>query len=332
MAKGKKRYRFNSVDFITYVWEKRRYLLLIVLLAAILSAIASFLITPKFESQVVLYPATSASISKTAFAQEDNLKFGNEQETEQLIQVLNSEEIKGRIIHKFDLAKHYKIKTSSDFWKTQLTNIYRGNISIKQTEYSSIIIDAIDVDPDTSALIANEISNQVDSVFTHVQRERAQKTLAIVEKEYVRLQQEINKIEDSLKFIQEHGVTDYESQSRAYSKAYAEALANGKFEGAKRVELKLKTMAQYSATNAMLTELLKAETLRLSNLKARYLEAKVDAEQTIPHKFVIDKAYPSDKKAYPKRLLIVLVSTISAFFMALLLLIIRDSITYKNHD
>jgi uncharacterized protein involved in exopolysaccharide biosynthesis len=56
------------------------------------------------------------------------------------------------------------------------------------------------------------------------------------------------------------------------------------------------------------------------------MEARVDAEQVIPHKFVIDQAYKSDKKAYPKRLIIILVSAISAFSLALLLMIIIDSI------
>jgi len=284
-----------------------------------------------------MFPASSASISKTLLArntspQNDIVRFGTEEEGEQLLQVLNSEEIRGKIIQKFNLAKHYDIDTTSRYWKTNLYQEYKGNISFRRTELMSIIIEVLDTKPDTAAMIANEISNQVDTVMTRIQHERAKQGLAIVEKEYTEMTNQMNRMEDSLKTIRELGVINYKAQSKAFNDAYAKVLIQGKTQGARLIENQLKILAKYGGNYNSLTDLLLYETQRLSELKGKYMEAKADAEQSIPHKFVVDRAYPSEKKAYPQRMLIVLVSTLSAFFVALLLLIIRDSINYKLKD
>jgi len=337
MGKHKKNLRLDSIDFINYVWSKRKMLITVSIIAFIVSAIVSLTIKPKFKSSVVLFPASSASISKSLLSrntsqQNDILRFGGEEEGEQLMQVLNSEDIRYKIIQKFNLAHHYRIDTAKNFGRTKLFGEYKNNIKYMRTEFMSVIIEVLDIKPDTAALIANEISNQVDSVMTRIQHERAIKGLAIVEKEYTTMVKQMNLMEDSLRKIGDLGVNDYKSQTKAYNEAYAKALLSGRSQGTKEIESKLKMLAKYGANYTDLTDLLYNETQRLSELKGKYMEAKVDAEQSIPHKFVVDRAYPSEKKAYPQRTLIVLMSTLSAFLVALLLLIIRDSINIKTKD
>jgi uncharacterized protein involved in exopolysaccharide biosynthesis len=337
MGKHKKHFSFTSVDFIVYVWTKRKLLITITIIAAIVSAIVSFTITPKFKSSVVLFPASSGSISKTLISQagnpkDDILKFGSEEEAEQLLQVLNSEEIRSKIIKKYDLAKHYKIDTASRFWRTKLFNEYKSNIKFKLTEYMSVVVEVLDKHPDTAAFIANEISDQIDTVMSRIQNDRAKKALALVEKEYNEMVNQMNQMSDSLRKIRELGVINYKAQSKALNDAYAKALVQGNAHGIKEIEAKLKILAKYGGKYNQLSDLLLDETLRLSDLRGKFMEAKVDAEQTIPHKFVVDKAYTSEKKAYPIRSLIVLVSALSAFFIALLLVIIRDSISNRKKN
>ena len=52
--------------------------------------------------------------------------------------------------------------------------------------------------------------------------------------------------------------------------------------------------------------------------------AKVDAENQLPHKFIVTNAYIPEIKAYPKRSIIVVVSTLSAFLMGLMMLLMFD--------
>jgi uncharacterized protein involved in exopolysaccharide biosynthesis len=336
MSKNKQKFNFNSTDFISYIWSKKKVLVLVSFIAGVISVIFSMTITPKYRSSVVLFPASSGSVSRSLLSsgnsQDDLLKFGTEQEGEQLMQVLSSSRIKEKIIHKYNLIKHYKIDTTAAFWKTTLSDEFNGNIKFRRTEFMSVIIDVLDINPDTAAIIANEISDQVDTIMSGIQHDRAQKALALVEKEYMNMVGQMNEMEDSLKRIRQLGVIDYKTQSKALNEAYAKAIAQGRTSGARIIENKLKILAQYGGAYVALSELLRKETKRLSELKGKYMECRMDAEQTIPHKFVVDKAYPSEKKAYPKRSFIVLISVVSAFFMTLLVLILWDSISYKIRD
>jgi uncharacterized protein involved in exopolysaccharide biosynthesis len=332
MSKKKKdQFDFNSSDFISYVWGNRKTLVTITLFAVFVSAIVSLLITPKFKSTVVMFPASSAAISRSLLTeagpyQQDILRFGEEEDAEQLMQILNSEQIKENIIRKFHLAEHYGLDIKGKFVKTRLEQEFKGNISFRRTEYRSVIIEVLDKDRTYAANIANEISNQIDTVINKMQKERAKKALQIVEKEYYALASHINHMQDSLSSIMKQGVMDYESQAEVFNEAYADALANGRMQGAKTLEQKLNILAKYGNNYVSMRDLLSRENGRLSILRQKYMEAQVDAQQDLPHKFIVDKAFEAEKKSYPIRSLIVLISAVSAFFIALLALIIKDSI------
>ena len=61
-------------------------------------------------------------------------------------------------------------------------------------------------------------------------------------------------------------------------------------------------------------------------VKIKMMNAIVDMDTEIPVKFVIERAIPADKKTYPKKSLIVLLSTVSAFILAVLALLTINKI------
>ena len=65
-------------------------------------------------------------------------------------------------------------------------------------------------------------------------------------------------------------------------------------------------------------------------LKEKYDQAKVDAEQNFPEKFVVDRAFPAEKKSYPIRWVIVAVSTLSALIIALLAIALLENLKKLN--
>jgi uncharacterized protein involved in exopolysaccharide biosynthesis len=337
MGKKRDRLRFDSSNIVIYVWNRRKILILVSLLAFVVTSIVSLMITPKYKSSVVMFPVPSASvsgslISENMFAGNELLKFGGEEESEQLLQVLQSLEIRERIVKKYKLVKHYGIDSTSKYFRWHLNKEYDNNIKFRRTEFMSIVIDVLDTDADTAAFIANDIGNFVDTVMNKIIKERAIKALALVETEYKGLSHKINELQDSLKKIGLLGVSNYDAQTEILNNAYAQALKDGNQNAANRIESKLNVLAKYGSVYISLRELLTKETERLSALTAKYQQAKMDVEQDLPYKFVVDKAYASDKKAYPKRALMVLVTTISVFFFALILLIVRDTIIYKRKD
>lgn len=324
----------NSSNIIILLWQKKLPIIVITLIAAFGSIIFSmpFFIPPKFKSQVVLFPSSTNSISKALLGtnpamKQDLMQFGEEEDAEQLLQVLNSSKIRDRIIQKYNLKKHYDIDTTGKFPRTLMFKEYESNIKYRRTENMAVEITVLDIDPDTAALIANDIAALLDSVKIAMQKERALKGFKIVEAEYKSLQDDIKLAEDSLAKLREFGVNDYETQAEALNVQLAKEIAkNQNSPAVKALNEKIAVLAKYGSPYVSLRDALEHDKKKLSELKAKYDEAKIDANEELPQTFIVDKAYAAEKKSYPIRWLIVAISTFGAFLFSAFMIILITSL------
>lgn len=309
--KQAKNYNFNSIDLLIYIWKKRFILGIVGILAGVTSIIISLMITPMFESSVVMFPTTSASVSKDLLSQNYSGRqsvhgFGEEEQAEQLLQILNSEPVRSRIIQKYNLMEHYEIEANSRYPLTQLYDQYRSNINFRLTEYMSVEISVMDSDPVYAADMANDISDLVDTVFNSMKKARAIEAYRLVEYEYLEAAANLAVLQDSLEQI------TAESSKNAKGGDSSEVLAN--------------LISENGILYLSIMNRVRYETALVAELSLKHKEARLEKEQNLPHKFVVEKAYPSEKKAYPKKSLIVVVSTLASLLFALIVLIIMDNI------
>lgn len=326
-----KNQEFSSFDLFVFLWKWRKPIIIICTLAAITSAIVSLLIEEKYQSTVILYPAKTSSVSKSLLQESvvdklDFMGFGEEEESEQLLQILNSDEIRIEMIYLYDLWKHYGIDPEEKHAKTKMRQEYESNVSFQRTKFGSVRIDVLDTSAKVAASMANQISALLDSAKNRMQHERAEYGLRIVEEQYYNAKAEIDALVDSLKALGEMGIHDYESQSEVLNQQYAIALGKGDSRGAKALKEELEKLGQFGNNALALTQRLEFMTENVNDLKARYMQAKVDAEANLTHKFVVNHAYESDKKAYPIRWLIVVLSTLSAFIFTIILILAYQNI------
>lgn len=308
------------------ILKYRKHLIVIGVISILASVIFSspFFIKPLYKSIVILYPTASNSISKVLLSEnrgntKDILEFGEDEQTEQMLQVLNSNKIRDRIIVKYNLLEHYGIKKNSKYKMTNLYDQYEDNFTFRRTEYMAVKISVYDEDPQLAADMANDVGELVDSTINTMQKEIAKKAFRIVEKEYLSLKREVEAKEDSLTILRELGVHDYESQSEMFNRQLAIEMAQGNTSGVKRLEQKLEILAKYGGPYVSIRDALEHDKKLLSEIKAKYEEAKVDATENLPHKFVVSSAYKAERKSYPIRWLIVIITTFSALFLALLI-------------
>lgn len=322
---------FNITNIIIFLFKKRKAIIIITTVAAVVSIIVSLIIEEEFKSSVVIYPASTSSVSKALLtdmsrAPKDILKFGEEEETEQLMQVLQSNEIKEKIIAKYQLMQHYKINPTDKYAKTKLLKEYDDKISSRKTQYQAIEISVFDTDNNMAASIANDITLILDSVYNKVQKDRAFKALEIIENQYNLEKEYVAQLEDSLSVLRGLGIFDYQIQVSNYTEAHTAAIAKGQTQKAKLLQGKLDVLAKYGSAYNSLSQLQVKEIEQLSLLKSKYEEAKVDAYQNLPHKYIVNPAQVSEKKAKPIRWLIVVISTISAFIFAVFLLLVLENL------
>ena len=328
---------FDSTGFLLFLYKWKKLLLIIGLIAIAASMLfsSSFFITPKYRSTVIMFPTLSNSISKSLMTdngggKQDILEFGAEEQSEQLLQILNSNKIRARIIQKYNLVEHYKINPDSKYRNTLLFKEYENNISFRRTEFMAVEIEVLDKDPQMAADIANDIAALLDSTKNAMQKERAIKGYQIVEIEYKKLKAKIKQMEDSLKELRKKGVNDYETQAEAYNTQLAIALSHNNISGAHALEEKLNNLSEYGGAYVSMRDALEYEKKQLSVLETKYAEAKVDAEQVLPCKFIVNCAYKAEKKTYPIRWLIILVSTLSALLLGVLTIIVIENSNRKK--
>ncbi|MES2140466.1 MAG: hypothetical protein V4511_12230 [Bacteroidota bacterium] len=322
---------FNSLNILHFIYKWRMSLAIIGIGTFVISSIVSLTIQEKYKSTVILFPATTSSISKAllsdnSFKQDDVLAFGAEEEAEQMLQILNSDEIRTKISEKYNLLKHYDIDTSDKFKRTKLYDEFQSNITFKRTEYMSVKIEVMDINPDTAALIANDIAALHDSTKIRMQRERATQALIIVRNEYLEKEADVNAMTDSIKVINSYGLYDYESQSEVTTGQYAIAISKGDQRAIKALEEKLKVIANYGSVYVSLRDNLEFQRKQLNLLKTKYEGTKVDVEQVLPQKFVVSNAYPAEKKSYPVRWVIVVVSTMASLLMGIIAILLIENI------
>lgn len=302
--------------------------------AAICSIIVSLIIQDKYKSTVILFPTTTSSISKALISEnntgkEDVMQLGEEEEAEQMLQILNSDRIRTRIIEKYNLMKHYDIDKDEKYRQTKLHKEYDGNISFSRTEFLSVEINVLDHNADTAALIANDIANLIDTINNEMRKEIALQALKIVEHKYNDQKNTIKLLDDSLSVLRRSGVIDYESQAERLTEQLAIAIVQGKNSAVKELERRLNILGE-GGSAVILTNQLEFETEKLTLVHAKYEEAKMDAESSLQHKFIVNSAFAAEKKSYPIRWLIVVVSTLSAFLLTLILLLFVESIKSIN--
>jgi uncharacterized protein involved in exopolysaccharide biosynthesis len=357
---------YKSMGYFQFLnrWKKPIFII------GALSFIASFIfsgprfIKPKYKSSVIFFPTTTNSISKALLSEgstkEDILEFGSEEQAEQLLQILNSDEIRSRIVQKYHLMSHYHIDTTSEFPNTRLYEELENNIKFTRTEYMSVKIEVMDTDAQMAADIANDIGALLDTVKGKIQHVRALEGLKIVETEYKHKAMQISIMEDSLKGLRNKGIFDYKKQSAILSQEYTKASAEyynestqltilqndkststsaltsttARMKGAeakmKNMQAKIDNLANYGGASVALTDLVELERENLSLLKEKYEKAKVDVSENLSNKFIVNNAVKAEKKSYPIRWIVVLISVISSLLLLFFILIFFENITQSN--
>ena len=315
---------FDSSNLYVFLYKYRLHLGVLFVLSALLSSLVSLNIQEKYKSIAVVYPSNTSSVAKALISSRfggktDIMEFGEEEKSEQLLEVLNSDKVRSRLVEQYDLMAHYDIRldeTSTPNY--DLHDIFSENISYSQNKNMAVEIQVLDHSPDTAALIAQSVLDILDNVMNDIQKERAVQGFAVVKKAYHDLKSDIQEMEDSLAFIMSKGVLSIKSQSEVYGSAYTKAIAKGNMKVAEILQGKLDVLAKYGAKYISLKETLENERLRLSELRGKYDEAKVDAEERIQNYFVVTNPYAAEKKSYPIRWLIVLLSVVGTLLSGIL--------------
>lgn len=307
---------------LTFLFRKRKIILSFSFVASAIAFGLSYLITPLYLSTAIIFPAASSSVS---FSEQRNTKassmdFGEEEQAEQLVQILQSAQIKDLIVEKFDLMKHYNISESDGYKYDKLNKAYEGHFSFERTRFGSIKIDVLDRDPKLAARMANEIVSLIDTVKNNIIRKRTLPAFEITKRKKEQLENEINALLNEMDSLSKLGVVSLDVRSRLF-----QALVDSKNPQEKKLlQKKIEINSLLGSTFDGLERKRNEKITKLEDFKVAYEQAESDAATDFSHKFVVQRATIADKKDQPKRLIITIIAAIGSFIFIVFSLLLID--------
>lgn len=298
-----------NIDMLKLLFSKRKHIIIISLIGAVVAAIASFIITPKYKSTAFIYPVNIG-------------KYSMESQTEQLMQFVTAAEIREALLDRFHLAKHYDLDTLDPRFESFYMFAFEENVKISQTKYESIQIEILDKDPAMSQKLAYGV---VDAVNDHIRNGLNSKTVEFIDmhKKYTETKK---KRMDSLEIVlkgmsKEYGLLDYFTQVSQASRYYYKEIPSGKAEKLGEVMAKMgekgilfmSLMEQYKGDMQYYNESRQEMDKGIRDITKKFTYVTFAQEPNLP-----------DTKAFPKRSIMVVIGGISAFLFGCLFFIVMD--------
>ncbi len=311
-------------NLLVFIWKRRKIIMIVTVAAAVLAVVVSFLMTPIYRSTAIVFPAATSTVS---FSEQRNAKaaamdFGEEEQAEQLVQILQSSRIRDRIVEQFDLMKHYEIDTDDPNKHYKLVKAYNDNFFFVRTRFGSIQIDVLDKEPQRAADMANRIVELIDTVKNQMVSERTLPAFEINKRKKEMMESDRKRVLEQLDSLGALGVISLEGRTNLFQ-AYVDAKNPADREELKRtIEANLKDGATFDGLEFIRNE----KIAKLEEFLVSYEQAESDANTIFNHKFVVENAVVADKKDKPKRMIIVLLATMGAFVFVVFALLINERI------
>jgi len=321
--------QLQSTHLLRFIADRLRSFIAIGIGAAVLSSIAALMMEEQFKSTVIMFATPQHSIGEQFYEEikrNDLLEYGETEDAERLLQILNSDRIRARIITKYDLWTHYDIDRSEPGAQAMLGKEYNSNVDARLTRFGSIEVSVLDREPQRAANMANDIAFLADSVANRLRNDRAGEALGYAKSSLEQVQAEISSMEDELGELYGLGVYDFATQIEGLNEQYATAIAKGANTNAEKIRQQMAQLSNYANQFNKLSNLIEAAYEREAILKKRFELMKLDAETQMPSAFVVDYAAPADKKSKPIRWLIVVMSVASTLVFALLAMLAAENL------
>lgn len=306
---------FNSADLMQLILRWKKHLIIVGLISLVGSILFSspFFIKPKYKSFALIYPSNL-------------IAYSTESATEQMLQLTQSYDIRDKIINTFHLFEHYNIDTlKNKTFKSEVYKKYDENIIIKKTEYESMEITVYDTDPLIASQIADSIVHYFDLKARSLQIEKSHEVMVIALDQLKNKKNQLDSMENLLHdYSTKYGLLDYKSQSKEVTRAYMRGLTSNDTKVIKESNRIMQGLMDKGTEFNSINEHLWRLRGTYNDLKLIYENAYRDVYKELTYANVVTRPFPSDKKAYPVRWLIVLISVGSSLLLAFMILLIFD--------
>ena len=309
---------FDNQNLLEILWKWKKHLIIVGVLAIVFSGLfsSSLFIQPKFKSTARIYPSFNI------------YTYSDESESEQLLEISNSQDIKFKVIDAFNLADVYGISKQDPLYRTYMLAEFNDNAGFKKTEYETVEISVLDTDPKRACLMCDSIVSFVNEKINSLHRVKFEEVARSSGIGLKKINHEIDSLEEKLNLLRgTYKILDYESQSEQITKGMVKVLSEGKKNtaGGKELEQWMKNLVEKGGEYDLLAKAQKNCISERDSIKTAYDRSISNVKNNLVYGHMVQSPVPADKKSYPVRWLIVLVSTLAALFAAMLVILVLEN-------
>jgi len=271
-------------------------------------------IKPKYRSTARIYPSNIGVMSE-------------ESKTEQMLEILNSNDVKLKMFKSFNLDEAYNISKDDPKYLTYMFDIYNENVKTSKTQYETVEINVMDFIPERAAVMCDSIIHFYNQKVAEIHKAKTWEMVEILKNQLDKRYAAIDTVEAKLNQVRaETGIIDFKNQVPEVTRGYMTALATGRSSAPDTKEIKklYDSMVKKGADSYWLEKRYNFLINEIDSVNTLYEINLSEFQKNITYSHVVESPFPSDKKAYPVRWLIVLFSAISAVFFALLVFLVLD--------
>ncbi|MDO9511285.1 MAG: Wzz/FepE/Etk N-terminal domain-containing protein [Bacteroidales bacterium] len=300
---------FRNLKLIQMLVKWRLHLGIVVLAAIVLSAVFSgpTFIKPKYKSYAVVYPSNIA-------------EYSDESLTEQMLQIIQSTDIRDSIISHFDLMAHYGIDTNKEYWKSTLYYVYGKNIKISKTMYESIMIEVYDTDPQKACDIINAIIDYYNLKVRVLHNSKFSEVVHMYERHLIYKDRQLDSLNARMSELgSKYGLLDFDYQTQEVTRGFLRTVQGGSGNVNTSEVLRIKkNMEEYGGEWLMLKEIIKNEAINYATIKKEFDNAVMNLDRGYTYVNLVTPPEPADKKTYPVRWIIVTISALAALLFSII--------------
>ncbi len=303
---------FNNIGVLIQLFKWKKVLLIVLIVSTILSLFfsSSIFITPMYKSTAYVYPVNL-------------MKFSGESESEQMIQILESFDIRNKIFSDFPLHQHYKIKKSDKNYYTKLNVEYESNVTFSLTQYASVKIEVLDIEAQMASDMVDSIISYFNSKVSDLHKTKIKEVLEGKRLTMLQKGKEIDSLEALLNILRrDFGILDYGVQAERLTEGYIKLLVEQREQQKQLEEVKnqIKNLKEKGGEFLALNSLIWSARNVYNTTKIEFEQALQEYTKKITYVQVVTSPFPADKKAYPKLWLILFLTVFSSELLAIIIL------------
>ncbi len=286
-----------------------------VVIATIASVVVSLLLPDEFESVAVFYPVNPAMTDRQMLFNEKGTDqyidyFGSKNDINRMISIAYSANVIDYLINEYKLYDHYEIDTTEKLWQWKTRKELLSKYSCKKSELGAVEVTVVDEDKFLAAEMANKVVELIDKQSKEIIIRNKQKVLALYKSKYDQKEFEVRSVADSMAEMRiKYSIQELESPDGQ--------------------------IVMVKGNNTQMVELFKIMLRRHMNaikdlnvITTIYEQHEATLKDDVSAVYIVESAYPAERKTKPIRSLIV----ISAFFAAIFFGISGALIAEKVND